>query len=167
MPRPKSKDDLLKAAQDNFETLLASIEGIPTQKRETAGVCEEWSIKDILAHLHEWHNMMSRWYRDGMAGTNPEIPAPGFTWKTTPELNNTIYKQHKDSDYKKIVTKLKQTHNEMLNLIDSHSDQELFTKKKYAWTGSTSLGAYLISATSSHYDWANGLIKKWKKKQEL
>ena len=33
-------------------------------------------------------------------------------------------------------------------------------KKKYKWTGSTSLGAYLVSATSSHYDWAYKLIKK-------
>jgi hypothetical protein len=48
-------------------------------------------------------------------------------------------------------------------LICQHSDQELFEKKKYAWTGTTSLGAYLISATSSHYDWATKLIKRAKK----
>lgn len=30
---------------------------------------------------------------------------------------------------------------------------ELFTKRLYSWTGSTSLGAYLVSSTSSHYDW--------------
>ena len=44
-------------------------------------------------------------------------------------------------------------------------DDELFEKKRYKWTGSTSLGAYLVSATSSHYDWAFKLIKKCLKKQ--
>ncbi|MEL6140134.1 MAG: ClbS/DfsB family four-helix bundle protein, partial [Bacteroidota bacterium] len=36
----------------------------------------------------------------------------------------------------------------------------------YAWTGTTSLGAYLISSTSSHYDWAYKLIKRCKKKEK-
>lgn len=45
-------------------------------------------------------------------------------------------------------------------IIEKHTDEELFTKKKYKWTGSTSLGSYLISATSSHYDWALKLMKK-------
>ena len=48
----------------------------------------------------------------------------------------------------------------VFSIIEKHTDEELFTKKKYKWTGSTSLGSYLISATSSHYDWALKLMKK-------
>jgi hypothetical protein len=44
-------------------------------------------------------------------------------------------------------------------LIERHSDAELFTKEHYAWTGRTSLGAYLVSCTSSHYDWALKLVR--------
>jgi hypothetical protein len=40
----------------------------------------------------------------------------------------------------------------VFSIIEKHTDEELFTKKKYKWTGSTSLGSYLISATSSHYE---------------
>lgn len=42
-------------------------------------------------------------------------------------------------------------------------DAELFEKKRYKWTGTTLLGAYFVSATSSHYDWAYKLIKKAKR----
>jgi hypothetical protein len=48
-------------------------------------------------------------------------------------------------------------------MIEKHTDEELFEKKKYPWTGSTSLGAYFISATCSHYLWAYDLIRKWLK----
>jgi hypothetical protein len=48
-------------------------------------------------------------------------------------------------------------------LIEKHTDDELFTKKKYPWTGTTSLGAFLISATSSHYDWGLKTIKPLRK----
>lgn len=51
------------------------------------------------------------------------------------------------------------SHAEVMALIEAHSDEELFTRKRYAWTGSTSLGAYLVSCTSSHYDWALKLIR--------
>ncbi|GAA4627923.1 hypothetical protein BKA21_003401 [Cellulomonas oligotrophica] len=42
----------------------------------------------------------------------------------------------------------------MQNLIRRYSDEELFTKRRYPWTGTTSLGDYLVSATASHYAWA-------------
>ena len=48
----------------------------------------------------------------------------------------------------------------VFSIIEKHTEEELFTKKKYKWTSSTSLGSYLISATSSHYDWALKLMKK-------
>ncbi len=48
-------------------------------------------------------------------------------------------------------------------LIASLSEQELFPKKYFAWTGATSLGSYAVSATASHYSWA---IKKIKKHQK-
>ena len=52
----------------------------------------------------------------------------------------------------------------MTDLIKRHNDEELFVKKRYAWTGTTTLGSYFISATSSHYDWALKLITKAYKK---
>lgn len=39
-------------------------------------------------------------------------------------------------------------------LIDGFTDAELFEKRHFAWTGTTSLGSSCLSATSSHYEWA-------------
>jgi Uncharacterized conserved protein len=58
---------------------------------------------------------------------------------------------------------LRKSHDEVMKVIDSHTDEELFEKKKYTWTGTSSVGAYFISATSSHYDWAMKKIKKYLK----
>ncbi|MCZ2101005.1 MAG: ClbS/DfsB family four-helix bundle protein [Chitinophagales bacterium] len=55
---------------------------------------------------------------------------------------------------------LKNPYTEIQQIIEMHTNEELFEKKKYKWTGTTSLGAYLIFATSSHYDWAIKIIKK-------
>jgi hypothetical protein len=61
---------------------------------------------------------------------------------------------------KKVRELFEKSHNDIRFIIQKHSEKELFEKKKYKWTGTTSLGAYLVSATSSHYEWALKLMKK-------
>jgi hypothetical protein len=58
-----------------------------------------------------------------------------------------------------LIGSMSEGHREVLKLIESFTNEELFTKKYYSWTGTTSLGSYAVSSTSSHYDWA---IKKLK-----
>lgn len=95
-----------------------------------------------------------------MAGTKPTMPEEGYTWKTIPELNRKIWEEYSNTSLNKIRQSLDKSNDEVTKLIRKHSDEELFEKKRYLWTGSTSLSAYLISATSSHYDWALKLIRK-------
>jgi hypothetical protein len=161
MSRPTNKPQLLTAAAENFDKLFVLVNSLDTQALTKPGVNGDWAVKDILAHLNAWHSMMEIWYSEGMAGKKPQIPAPGFTWKTTPELNAKIFLEHKDEDLQLVIKKLKESHTHMLQLINAHTDEELFQKKKYAWTGTTSVGAYFVSCTSSHYQWAADMIKKW------
>ena len=118
------------------------------------------NIRDVLGHLHQWHLLLLDWYRVGMKGGKPEMPAPGYTWKTTSLLNRKIWKQYSNTPLIDMIEKVKVSHRTVMAIIKKHSDQELFEKRHYKWTGSTSLGAYLTSSTSSHYDWAIKLIKK-------
>ena len=95
-----------------------------------------------------------------MSGAKPAMPAEGYTWKTLPDLNRVIWEKYRRTSLKRVRTNLDESFTEIAAVIEVHSDKELFTKKHYTWTGSTSLGAYLISATSSHYDWGLKLIKR-------
>jgi hypothetical protein len=167
MPRPKSKSELLALSQKNYENLIGFINSLndTEQRNEFPEGTMNRNIRDVLAHLHHWHLMLSNWYEVGMRGEKPEMPSTGHTWKTVPELNRKIWQHYSKTDLEEIKQKLLHSHQELTQLIEKHSNEELFEKKRYKWTGSTSLGAYLISATSSHYDWAFKLIKKAKKER--
>lgn len=160
MSRPTSRATLLTLSQENYIKLFNLVSGLTEAQIVKPGACENWSVKDIMAHLHAWHLMMHSWYDVGMAGKKPEIPAPQMTWKDCPKLNQQIYERYKDFETTEVLSALEKSHEHLMKLIEGHSDEELFTKKYYGWTGTTSLGAYFISATSSHYDWAYKLIKK-------
>ena len=162
MPRPTNKPDLITAADQGYQKLMRFVEALtPTQKEATFNFEDrDRNLRDVLAHLVEWHHMMSRWYTEGMAGTKPKIPGEGYTWQTLPALNRVIWEQAQTISLAQATADLASTHSDMMVLINAHSDEELFTKKLYSWTGTTSLSAYLISSTSSHYDWALTKLKK-------
>ena len=162
MSRPTNKMQLLDASYSNFEKLFTDINALslPEQEKEFPPGTMNRNIRDVLAHLYHWHLMFLNWYETGMKGQKPTMPAEGYTWKTTPELNRHIHSLYIETPLKEIKKKIKDSHNKVMSIIEKHSNDQLFEKKHYQWTGSTSLGAYLVSATSSHYDWAIKLIKK-------
>ena len=165
MPRPKNKEELLHLSTSNYEKLINRVKEMDSENIEFPEGYLNRNVRDVLGHLHEWHNMMLMWYKVGMSGEKPSMPKEGFTWKTTSLLNREIQEMYHTYDLDEVMKLLSSSHKKVYKLIESHSDEELFTKKYYKWTGSTSLGAYLISSTSSHYDWALKLIKKCTKHQ--
>ena len=167
MARPKSKTELLALSRENFEKLMRFIDEMTTeeQHKEFPGGTMNRNIRDVLAHLHHWHLMMLNWYKVGMAGEKPDMPAKGYTWKTTPELNKWIWEHYRKTDLNEVKKQINTSFRDIRNIIKPHTNEELFEKKRYKWTGTTSLGSYLVSATSSHYDWALKLIKKAKKQK--
>lgn len=162
MPRPKSKTELLELGAKNFQKLNDFIDKLsPEQQNATfpEGYLNR-NIPDVLMHLHEWHGMLLGWYKVGMAGEKPSMPAEGYTWKTMPLLNQKIQQRYAGTSLKEANKQLTDSYQQTRQTIEMHSNEELFEKKRYKWTGTTSMGAYFISATASHYDWAFKLIKK-------
>ena len=121
---------------------------------------QDRSARDLLMHLHAWHEMLLRWYEANMAGKEAPFLPEGFSWKTTPELNAEFWKGYQDVTLAEAKRKVTESHRRVMDVVRKHTDEELFTKGYYKWTGTTSLGQYLVSATSSHYDWATKLLKK-------
>ncbi|WP_434778645.1 ClbS/DfsB family four-helix bundle protein [Neisseria sp. Ec49-e6-T10] len=165
MPRPTDKDSLLTLSQNQFNLLLNILDSFESHALMGTFPFDDrdHNIRDVIAHLYEWHLMFLSWYEVGMSGNKPSMPAIGFSWKTLPELNFTIWQKYQSMDLDTTLKNFKQSHQTITHLIQQHSNEELFTKQYYFWTGSTSLGAYFISSTSSHYDWAIKKIKKYKK----
>ncbi len=162
MPRPTTKDELLVAAAAGYGRVVGFVDALPAEQRtaEFAFDDRDRNVRDVIAHLVAWHRMMRRWYDEGMAGGKPAIPEEGYTWRTLPALNLVIWTEAQEVELAEALSALRQTHQDMTGLVEAHTDTELFTKKRYRWTGTTSLGAYLVSATSSHYDWAMAKFRK-------
>ncbi|MBL7914670.1 MAG: ClbS/DfsB family four-helix bundle protein [Bacteroidia bacterium] len=160
MSRPTTKQELLKASQEKYTLIIEYIGKLPDANQEFHPGTMNRNVRDVLIHLIAWHNMFLKWYEVGMKGDKPVMPCEGYSWKTTPELNKKIWSDGQGKGLKKVMKEFKDSHEAVQAIISRHTNAQLFEKQKYAWTGSTSLGSYLVSATSSHYDWAIKLIKR-------
>ena len=166
MPRPTTKADLIQAANDQFAKLWTLIGEMSDEEKSADIVPNERdkNVRDVLVHLYEWHCLLLNWIR---SNTNrnpaPFLPAP-YNWKTYPQMNVVFWEKHQNTSYTDAETMLKKTHKEVMALIETFSNEDLFSKGAFDWTGTTTLGSYCVSATSSHYDWAIKDIKKALKK---
>ena len=160
MARPTTKEELLHLSQANYKKLFHFIDNASDPNKEFPEGTMNRNIRDVLAHLHHWHLLLLHWYEVGMKDEKPELPAKGSPWKDTQQQNKEIWLKYQNTSLEEIKLLLDESYNLIQKVIEKHSNEELFEKKKYEWTGSTSLGSYLVSATSSHYDWAIKLTKK-------
>jgi len=162
MPKPTNKSELLTQSRENYEALISLLKSLPQEKLESdfpKGTLNR-NVRDVVIHLHSWHILFLGWYKVGMKGVKPQMPAEGYTWSTLPPLNKKLWKDNQKINLNTAMKLFKSSHKKVHKIIDTHSNKELFTKKLYPWTGSTSLGAYLTSNAASHYAWAIKLIKK-------
>lgn len=149
------------AASGQFEKLDQLIDSMSAEERNAPFRFEDRdkNLRDVLVHLYEWHRLLLHWVRSNQAGQAAAfLPAP-YTWKTYPQMNVEFWKKHQGTSLEKGYESLHASHAEVMQSIETFTDEQLFTKKYYPWTGTTNLGSYCISATSSHYDWA---LKKLK-----
>lgn len=165
MPRPTTQAELLVAMDQGYLSLLEEIERCQPADLEIPGACEGWSVKDLLAHLDAWHELALGWEEAGRDGEKLQLPAPGLKWSETPTLNQQIYQRTKDDPWEEVTQRLEASHQRVRSFVAGYNADLLFKKGHLPWTGTTSVGAYAVSASSSHYDWAKKLIRKfWKQR---
>lgn len=170
MPRPRNKNDLLKAAAEQYQKLADLIASLTEKELNTEfdfsndpkKTERHWgrdkNLRDIYIHLYEWHQLLLNWIKANESGNaQPFIPAP-YSWKTYGDMNCEFRKKHQKTSLAGARKMFEQSHAEVYSLLDHYTNEQLFGREVYPWVN-TDLGSYFVSVMPSHYDWA---IKKLK-----
>ena len=168
MGRRLPKRELLSELQRERRALDDTLALLSARQMAKAGVTRGgWSVKDILAHLVEWQQMNLDWYAAGLRGEEPAMPAPGFTLRELPRLNEMIYRKHHRRSLDAVMRDYRSYHERVVALIDALSDDDLVTLGRFSWTGpSWTLSDYLRASTAAHYLWARTRIRRWWRAQQ-
>jgi hypothetical protein len=173
MPRATNKAELMTAANEQWSKMWKMIDSIPNgaqsvvfdfgddPKLKEAHWRRDKNMRDVLIHLYEWHLLLLDWVSANMSGENKPFLPPPYTWKSYGDMNVGFWQKHQSTAYEDAKAMLCGSHAKVMALIEALSDEELFDKKRFSWTGTTNRAAYCISAAPSHYDWAMKKIKQY------
>jgi hypothetical protein len=167
MPRPTTTKTLLETIEFERNALESLLAELSPDRMTEPGMVGEWSVKDVLAHLLEWEQMVLCWHSAGLTGKVPITPSEEFNWAQLPQLNQQIFEKSQNRPLADIQKEFAASYKKTLKIIQGLSDEDLFTRGRYAWTKNNTLGAYFISSTSSHYHWARTTIKKALKTKDV
>ena len=172
MPNPTTKQELLAAMADGYAQLNEQIAKMSEAELaapftfaadpKKCGV--RWQndrcLRDLLIHLYEWQLLMSTVVKNIREG-HPKDYLPDEHRKNYHEMEKMIVEKHQSTTLEEAKSLLQQSHEEMLHLAESFSEEELFTKGYFKNTYTTNMAAYFLSAAP--YGQALKLLKTHQK----
>jgi hypothetical protein len=169
MAVPKDKEELVKAIVDNYKKLTAELLSIPiefTINIELEGHSKNtlMSINNLLAYLIGWGQLVLKWHDNKSKGLEVDFPETGYKWNELGLLAQKFYNDYEKDDFKTLNEKLDNTTNEILKLIESKTNKELY---EMTWYDKWTLGKMIQLNTSSPFKNAKDRIRKWKKIKQL
>ncbi|TQR31889.1 hypothetical protein DMB92_05780 [Campylobacter sp. MIT 99-7217] len=167
MPRPSNKTELIEASTLEYNKLMSFIDKLDKNTQispftyPNAKNVRDKNIRDVLIHLHEWHNLLLNFVKNNLAQTSQNTPffPEGYNWRTYAKLNLVFHEKHQNTSLDLSKRLLEQSHKAVLAMLELINEDELFSKGTFKWCKGTALGSYFISSLSSHYIWALKSIK--------
>ena len=131
MPRPKNKEELITAANTNYEKLLTMIESRTDAEKETeydfssdekkkeAHWKRDKNLRDVLMHLNEWHLLLLAWLQNRENESNKPFLMEGYNWKTYGAMNIVFYNRCQTVSEEEALEKFKDSHKRVMEALDT------------------------------------------------
>ncbi|HWD11854.1 ClbS/DfsB family four-helix bundle protein [Pseudochrobactrum sp. sp1633] len=165
MAVPQSKSELIHAIHSNFDKLMRVVQKVPpdkTAEKSLEGHVKNTQIcvKDLLAYLTGWNELVIKWLEKDRAGEQIDFPETGFKWNELGKLAQKFYRDYDDLSYDALVLRLHEAKEKIILLIASRTNEALYGELCYTkWT----MGRMVQFNTSSPYDNARRRLQTWLK----
>jgi hypothetical protein len=128
----------LHREQAQWEALLAQI---GEARMDQAGVADEWSIKDIVAHLTGWRRRTVARLQAAQRGeADPSPPWPAQL-QTDDEINAWLYETNRERSVREVLADSRQAFEQLVAAIEAFDEAELLDPHRFPWWGGQLLSA--------------------------
>ncbi|NQZ32917.1 MAG: ClbS/DfsB family four-helix bundle protein [Oceanospirillaceae bacterium] len=162
---PKNKEELADAIQSAFAKLVDDYLAIPEEHSRKIAIQgnvknTEISVCDTLAYLIGWGELVLKWYSLKSKNIKVDFPETGYQWNELGQLARHFHLLYQDCSYEKLLFEFQTTTTQILQLIDSLSNDELYGQH---WYEKYTLGRMIQFNTSSPMKNIRTKIRKFKK----
>ena len=144
---------------DARERLLASIEGLTEEEMLQPGVCGEWSVRDVLAHVAAWDRETTAMFEAMLQGERHyflDLDEDGLE-----QFNQNRHAAARDMSVSDAVAELTASREALIALLKGTDNVKLFAPAPGDEHADMSLAACL-SAQISHDEEHAEMIEEWR-----
>lgn len=145
------KTELLEALEDGRQELVEMLEDLPDEVMLKPGVCGDWSIKDILAHLTQWEGQTVTLLFQASQGDRKPTTAH-FGKETVDEVNQRWYEAGKERPLERVWEDWVSVRKQMIRRVTAFSDTDLNDPQRYSWLKGEPLWQIIANNTFEHDD---------------
>ena len=134
--------ELIEAGRGRFDAALAGYSDAAMLER----IDDEWTRKDVLAHIEAWERRVVRLFEGLRTGT------PVDADEETDGLNARLYARDRDRPLDDVRTGERAAFEAMMASLDDASDEELFDGRHFAWTDGDPFAEWFRANGDEHFD---------------
>ena len=145
---------LLQRLDTAWAAFQAAYAGLSDSRLTESSVVEDWSVKDILAHVTTWEEEALKYLPLIIAGGRPPRYA---TYGGIDAFNARMTAQKRALSLAEVRTQLDETHRRLITFIESVPQEQFTTETRFRHR--------LRLDTYSHYPIHTRMIEEWRAQQ--
>jgi hypothetical protein len=151
-----NREQLLNKLDRAWAALLESFADLPDEHLIEPGVVEDWSVKDILAHITTWEEEALRYLPLILQGRKP--PRYSVQYGGINAFNALRTKQKRSLPLREILKQLHETHRQLVDYLGSVPEEQFARETPFRHR--------LRLDTYSHYPLHAHMITQWREQEE-
>ena len=165
MPIPNTKQELSTTINTTYQKLQKDLKTVPEtliEIKELPGHAKDtkMSISNLVAYLIGWGELVLKWHEKHQNNEEIDFPETGYKWNELGQLAQKFYTDYADKSYPELLILFEGTKDNILDLIESKSNTELYETPFY---NKHPLGRMIQWNTSSPYKNARIRVRKYLK----
>ena len=157
--RTMNKSELFGAIRAEYDELNSLLASMSEAQMTESGAQDEWSVKDIVAHLTAWQSLLGQWLEQARRG---ETPRPA-NWPEgyIDRLNRQFYDENRNRPLADVLADYHRSHERAVAAIDFYSDAELNDPHCFAWWDGEPILTLIEGNTYGHFAEHIAAIRRW------
>ncbi len=156
-----NKSELVETLQTERARWDALLSEVRPEEMDLPGVCGEWSVKNLAAHLAAWERRPVAWLEAIRNGTQPQ-PAPWPQDLTGDDpINAWIFEANRNRPWREVLDESRQVSEQLRASLQYVSEQDLITPARFEWLGESSVLDSIACNSYAHYREHGEMIRAW------
>ena len=164
-----SKEELKGEIRKSYTKFIAEFDDIPEDMKDVSAEGVDRTPAENLAYQVGWTSLVLKWEYDERNGLEVKTPSDQFKWNQLGELYNWFSDKYAGLSLQELRAMLEKNIQGIYEMIDSMSDEELFTPHRRKWADGATKSAvwevykFIHINTVAPFGTFRAKIRKWKK----